>query len=388
LGDKTQSQYVALPEELGLKYDGKNFWNEIVPEARAYWENAAHPILIAFRGNKSKSFLQNYKNNTLGNPFDWQKYGEIEATKMFIDWIITGNNYNEPNATPEFRNQLISDFKSGKWKGNTILYYKELGRPSHATALDYLINKYDWNTKQPINKEIKPNEVKGIEINSYQTGLGNSLTNVHYAKNGKSAFDIVPSDKSLKLTKEAKAKWGESVEAWYKSNNAQTRGIPEGVEGDKYDMDLMVGLITDKLKQYPNLVEQINQNGGLSFLQASTHNMGNGRWSSKNPKNMFMNSLIQAYKNVNQPTEIKPKIDSSKKIENLKRGDIINFQQQEFLVERVKNEGIDVRDVNTGDVDFISTEDYINETQEQPIVEENNQKITKEDTDKLPPCIG
>jgi hypothetical protein len=32
-------------------------------------------------------------------------------------------------------------------KGKTIEYYKELGRPSHATVLDCLINKYDWNTK-------------------------------------------------------------------------------------------------------------------------------------------------------------------------------------------------------------------------------------------------
>lgn len=87
---------------------------------------------------------------------------------------------------------------------------------------------------------------------------------------------------------------------------------------------------------------------------------------------------IEDTNNVNQSTEIKPKIDSSKKIENLKRGDIINFQQQEFLVERVKNEGIDVRDVNTGDVDFISTEDYINETQEQPIVEEKENVAIKE----------
>jgi len=150
------------------------------------------------------------------------------------------------------------------------------------------------------------NTVKGIEINSYQTGLGNSLTNVHYAKNGKSDFDIISSDKSLKLTQVAKSKWGSSVEAWYKSNNAQSKGIPEGVEGDKYDMNLMIGLITDKLTQYPNLVEQINQNGGLAFLQKSTHTMGSGRWSSKNPKNMFMNSLIQAYKNVsqNQPVNI------------------------------------------------------------------------------------
>lgn len=88
----------------------------------------------------------------------------------------------------------------------------------------------------------------------------------------------------------------------------------------------------------------------------------------------------------NQSTEIKPKIDSSKKIENLKRGDIINFQQQEFLVERVKNEGIDVRDVNTGDVDFISTEDYINETQEQPIIEETKEELPGLDNLPDPQC--
>ena len=28
-------------------------------------------------------------------------------------------------------------------KGKQILYYDELGEPSHATALDYLINEYD-----------------------------------------------------------------------------------------------------------------------------------------------------------------------------------------------------------------------------------------------------
>ena len=199
------------------------------------------------------------------------------------------------------RNNFIEGEKGTKvWKSNLNKAVKNFqdryGEDKVITTDKYLSDLLNQPT------EIKPNEVKGIEINSYQTGLGNSLTNVHYATNGKSAFDIIPSDKSLTLTKEAKAKW-------YKSNNAQTRGIPEGVEGDKYDMDLMVGLITDKLKQYPNLVEQINQNRGLSFLQKSTHNMGNGRWSSKNPKNMFMNSLIQAYKNVNQPTEIKPKIE-------------------------------------------------------------------------------
>jgi Fe-S cluster biosynthesis and repair protein YggX len=63
-------------------------------------------------------------------------------------------------------------------------------------------------------------------------------------------------------------------------------------------MKLMIGLITDKLKQYPNLVTQITERGGLAFLDKSTHTMGTGRWSSKNPKNMFMNALKQAYQNV------------------------------------------------------------------------------------------
>ena len=115
---------------------------------------------------------------------------------------------------------------------------------------------------------------------------------------------------------------------------------------------------------------------------------------SKLQKEELTQILTDAFltrQNVNQSTEIKPKIDSSKKIENLKRGDIINFQQQEFLVERVKNEGIDVRDVNTGDVDFISTEDYINETQEQSIVEENvtnNQNTQEQGNEFTPEDLG
>lgn len=145
LGDKTQSENVKLPEDLDLKYEGVNFWKEIVPEARAMWENEANPIIIAFRGNKNKSFLENYESNTIGNPFDWQKYGVEKATLLFIDWMITGNNHSELNATSEYREAIINDIKSGKWKNTTILYYQELDRPTHATALDYLINKHSWD---------------------------------------------------------------------------------------------------------------------------------------------------------------------------------------------------------------------------------------------------
>ena len=40
----------------------------------------------------------------------------------------------------------------------SIVYYKELGEPAHATALDYLANKYDWDKhtmpQKPIRKSI------------------------------------------------------------------------------------------------------------------------------------------------------------------------------------------------------------------------------------------
>lgn len=141
--------------------------------------------------------------------------------------------------------------------------------------------------------------IKGIEISSKQTGLGNDLTNVHYAGvDGKSKFDIKPSDSSLVLTTNAQKIWGKSVEAWYKSNNAKSKGIPEGPEGDAYDMKLMVGLIVDKLRQYPQLALEIKAKGGIEFLKNSTHSIGSGRWSSRNSKNMFITALTEAYKSI------------------------------------------------------------------------------------------
>jgi hypothetical protein len=43
----------------------------------------------------------------------------------------------------EYRSAIISQIPN--LKGKKIVYYQELGQPSHATALDYLINKYDWS---------------------------------------------------------------------------------------------------------------------------------------------------------------------------------------------------------------------------------------------------
>ena len=89
-----------------------------------------------------------------------------ESVESFIDWIING-------GIPKFedrRQWMIEQFKSGKLKGKDILYYTELNEPSHANALDYFINNYDWNKNNelllsPSTNNIKPGVAELFESN-------------------------------------------------------------------------------------------------------------------------------------------------------------------------------------------------------------------------------
>lgn len=93
----------------------------------------------------------NGTNNHFGNPFssiekEIQK-GLIrtkstqDSVEKYIEWILSDTT----NIKIEQHKFIREWLQSGKLKNKPIIYYKELGEPSHATALDYLINKYDWN---------------------------------------------------------------------------------------------------------------------------------------------------------------------------------------------------------------------------------------------------
>ena len=99
----------------------------------------------AKKNNAVFSLRVNNSEHHFGNPFSPVK-AEIEkgltavsttkeAVERYIAWVI---NSNQPRAE-WIREQL----KSGQLKGKDIIYYKELGEPSHATALDYLINNWE-----------------------------------------------------------------------------------------------------------------------------------------------------------------------------------------------------------------------------------------------------
>lgn len=75
-----------------------------------------------------------------------------EAVEKYIDWVI---NSQEPRAK-WIREQL----DSGALRNKDIIYYKELGEPSHATALDYLINNWEKISKatNPLQQQSSNNE--------------------------------------------------------------------------------------------------------------------------------------------------------------------------------------------------------------------------------------
>jgi hypothetical protein len=143
LGSKTKSENVVIKP-----------WNELKNATRA----------ITPEGIVSTRVKDNYTAH-FGNPFTHDKKligkgakliltnSTRESVQRYIKWILTGetgeyvfdSTMPDPADLDETRDWIVEELKSGIHKGKPILYYAELGQPSHATALDYLINEYDWS---------------------------------------------------------------------------------------------------------------------------------------------------------------------------------------------------------------------------------------------------
>ena len=132
LGNKTKSENVVIKS-----------WGELKDATKAITSEG----IIATRIKNT--------NEHFGNPFSHDPAGKTqgliktetikEAVEKFTDWVI--------NSKDERANWIREQLKSGELKGKSILYYKELREPSHATALDYLINKYNWETNEFISNK-------------------------------------------------------------------------------------------------------------------------------------------------------------------------------------------------------------------------------------------
>lgn len=136
-----------------------------------------HPNgIVAYRINYNNfNTAENVNKNIIGNPFDWQKYGQGESLSMFYEWLTTGTNHGEVLATDEYRNAIINKLLS--IDKPEILYYKELGHPSHATVLGYLIE----------HKELlQPQSQASTSVTSSTTQNNDKPINIYF-KSGENA---------------------------------------------------------------------------------------------------------------------------------------------------------------------------------------------------------
>lgn len=126
--------------------------SNLIRDYRTWLQNNPNGI-VAYRVNtRTFNTKEAVQKGVIGNPFNWQRYGTNECIKMFYNWLTTGNNYNEPLATEEFRQAIINKILGTNTPN--ILYYKELNQPSYATVLGYLIqNKQLLNIPQKYYSE-------------------------------------------------------------------------------------------------------------------------------------------------------------------------------------------------------------------------------------------
>ena len=108
--------------------------------------NKSSKSIVAYRTRGNDFLKALIEDNAIGNPWSHAGYSLYksntvkDAVKDFTSWL-TGEKHTD--KLQDYRQAIIN--KIPEFKNNPIYYYKELGEPSHATALDYLINKYDWN---------------------------------------------------------------------------------------------------------------------------------------------------------------------------------------------------------------------------------------------------
>ena len=148
-----------------------------------------------------------------------------ESVERYIDWVI--------NSSDERAVWIRDTLKSGKLKGKPIIYYKELGEPSHANALDYLINQYDWGNEDTADNQDTLSKQSDIILASaksatpYSTNLFKRLVSI----NPNLSVGMVTEATDKQRAKDVGLKGGgvyytDTNEAWFNLNDANWYATP------------------------------------------------------------------------------------------------------------------------------------------------------------------
>jgi hypothetical protein len=146
---------------------------------------------------------------------------------------------------------------------------------------------------------------KGSEFAKKLTNVGNSIGLIYKGK------EYINSEHAYQTWKS-----GEFNQAGYDLKGGKVRG---GKIGDTFS--IMTDILTEKLKQNPELVQGINERGGLEYLQKSTHDVIGDKFWESTGQNKFIEALILGYKNSNNT-------QNTSKLETLNLPGKINYIKQ------------------------------------------------------------
>ena len=113
-----------------------------------------------------------------------------------------------------------------------------------------------------------------------------------------------------------KGKEYSDVESAYQQNKSTKSGDAK----DNEDMELMTELITLKFEANQWLVDEINDKGGVQFLDTVTHQISKAgsRWET-NGKNMFQDALIAGFNQATKvPFDVEPEVKPEPKVNKSK----------------------------------------------------------------------
>ena len=131
---------------------------------------------------------------------------------------------------------------------------------------------------------VKPENIssKGSEFAKKLTNVGNTVGLTYKGK------EYVNSEHAYQTWKS-----GEFNQAGYDLKGGKVRG---GKIGDTFS--IMTDILTEKLKQHPELVQGINERGGLAYIEQSTHNVIGDKFWESTGENKFIEALAKAYQNI------------------------------------------------------------------------------------------
>ena len=204
-----------------------------------------------------------------------------DFTKTLKDVVangITGKDYSDFN-------ELFAKNRKGKYFSYSSgpKASDKNNRYNYFISNKNVVSSQDMEQTIPASASVKPENIssKGSEFAKQLTNVGNAVGVTYKGK------EYINSEHAYQTWKS-----GEFNQAGYDLKGGKVRG---GKIGDTFS--IMTDIITEKLKQNPELVKGIIERGGLDYIKQSTHEVIGDKFWESSGQNKFIEALAQAYKN-------------------------------------------------------------------------------------------